>query len=149
MKRSAIIFLLFILNSCAMSGYQWIHSPSAPYGIPLRSRHVHGGVTKSSPADLLYIKTEGPDPISLVFSARTISEKLMWGGILFPVVPIPFFPKIDHYKSDPNTLTIYLRISGNSEIRVIPDSIFILNAGQTIYARETIFHGADAGLIDI
>jgi len=115
-----------MFGGCVFTGKNIIHSPNAPGAIEYRLKHIHGGATKKSPPDIISIESTTNDSISLVVSAKFIFEKNNWGGIGFPFIPLFYLPKIDSYKNDPNTLTVFLLLSSNNETTILTDSISLV-----------------------
>lgn len=112
MKWILSIILTLSLSGCSLLGTNMIHSPSADEGIPWKYRHVHGGATKNAPPDAIIIQVD--DSTRIIVNARTIWQKNNFGGILIPIFPIFWLPKINSYKDQPNSLIIELSTIGKA-----------------------------------
>jgi hypothetical protein len=105
LEKHILSFLsLLLFSGCAILGTNMIHSPISEEGTSWKHRNVHGGATKNAPPESIIFKVN--DSTSIIVGARTVWEKKNFGGILFPIFPIFWFPKIDFYKDQPNSLFI-------------------------------------------
>jgi hypothetical protein len=104
MKVALIIIICFSLTGCAILGTNMIHSPSSDEGAPLKARHVHGGPTRRAPPDAIQFKID--DSTYAIVGARTIWERKNFGGVILPILPIFWLPRINYYKDSPNCLII-------------------------------------------
>lgn len=112
-----------------------IHSPSSNEGTPWKQEHVHGGATKKAPPDKIIFQIN--DSTFILVGARTIYEKKNFGGILFPIFPLFWLPKVNFYKEEPNSLIIELSTLGN-EIELQVNSASITSSGQTYQYKEVL-----------
>ena len=95
----------------------------------MKNRHVHGGATKNSPPDALAFVYE-QDSTTIIVNAQTISEKINFGGIVLPIFPLFWLPKINYYKKRPNSLVIKVSASSSKGIELETDSTIIIAYGQ-------------------
>lgn len=117
------------LSGCVIFGTNWIHSPTSDKGIGWKNRHVHGGATKNSPPDALAFFYE-QDSTTIIVNAQTISEKKNFGGIVLPIFPLFWLPKINFYADQPNSLVIKVSTSSPKNIEFETDSTTITADGQ-------------------
>jgi hypothetical protein len=136
MKWILAVLISIFLSGCVVLGTNWIHSPTSDLGIALKNRHVHGGATKNSPPDALGFFYE-QDSITIIVSAQTISEKKNFGGVVLPILPLFWLPKINSYKGQPNTLIIKVSTSSSKNIELQTDSTTIIANGQQLYSIST------------
>src|SRR5690554_5600253 len=97
MKYIQLILISFLLTGCAIYSKSWIHSPNIKEGTSHRYNHVHGGVTKNSPANLVEFKAIGKYEIPVFVSAQPLKQKHILGGIGIPIFPIFFLSTINYY----------------------------------------------------
>ena len=117
-----------------MLGTNIIHSPSSTEGTPWKHKHVHGGATKNAPPDMVIFQLN--DTTNITVGARTIYEKKNFGGILFPIFPIFWLPKIDYYEEQPNSLIIELS-TWNNDTNFQVKSATIKSNSKTYELQET------------
>ena len=117
MKKILFLIIFISISGCVMLGTNWIHSPASKEGMPLKYWHIHGGATKNSPPDSWIFSIE--DSTQVIISARTISERKRFGGIILPILPLFLLPK-----------NIYLGLTQKLSVRVqndlhLPKSLLI------------------------
>ncbi|MEO1255093.1 MAG: hypothetical protein AAFY41_09440 [Bacteroidota bacterium] len=71
-----------------------------------------------------------------MIGARTISEKKNFGGIILPIFPIFWLPKINYYEEHPNNLIIKLS-TWNNETGIQINSATIRTNSQTFELVKT------------
>lgn len=133
LKPILSILLVFLFTGCAILGTNVIHSPSSKEGSPWKHRHTHGGATKKAPPD--GVTFEINDFTLLVVSARVILVKKNFGGILLPIFPIFWLPKINHYEDEPNRLIIELSTIGD-ELEIDSASATLISNGESFEIQE-------------
>ena len=123
-----------------MLGTNIIHSPSSNEGTPWKFRHVHGGATKNAPPDQMNFQLD--DSTNIFIGARTISEKKNFGGIILPIFPIFWLPKINHYEEYPNSLIIELTTWNNRTDFQVNSATIRSNSQTFELVKTTLTDGA-------
>ena len=129
MRWIIAILISISVSGCVMLGTNWIHSPTSDDGLAWKNRHVHGGPTKNSPPDALaffYVKYS----TTIIVNAQTISEKKNFGGIVLPIFPLFWLPKINFYENQPNSLVIKVSTSSSKNIELETESTNLIADGQ-------------------
>ena len=135
MKWIYLIFLFTALSGCVITGSSWIHSPSSSEGTPQKQLDVHRRSVKKPPADG-WAFTFDKDSTIIIVTARTISEKNKFGGIMLPVVPLFWIPKIDHYKDLQNSLIVRITSISTKNIKLITETAVLISNQQEYQAEK-------------
>lgn len=72
---------------------------------------------------MITLESSNIDSTFITIGAKHLHEKKILTGIVLPIIPVFFLPKVDYYRNDPLTLTVFLLLSSNKEATFFTDSI--------------------------